>query len=602
MSSVAEKDYFEDNLSLLRSHDPALFRRVRALTFPQNVEVITTREDVASLRFKSVTLHSAYHPLKEAAESVSRFELRQSGQVVVYGLGFGYHVLELLGKSSGQILIVEPLLPVFRAFLSKVNLAPFLPRVRFHIAEPTPRIVSRYRSSDWDIYRHLPSVRLSPDYFERMDRSRDLQGLLSARRVRALVVPPFYGGSLPTAKFCARALENLGHEVDMVECDRFAESFFALSDVTRDKGNADILSRLFMTFIGQVILAKASDFKPDMVFVMAQAPMTAETISRLKELNVPVVFWFVEDFRVLKYWRDIASSYDHFFTIQRGEFSNLLEQAGCRNNYYLPQACMADMHKPTSLSENQKKDYSCDLSFMGAGYYNRRKAFPRLVDFDFKIWGTGWDLNSELGRHIQKKGEKVSTEETVLIYNGTKINLNLHSSSFHEGVNEKGDFVNNRTFEIAACSGFQLVDEREELPDLFNIGEEMITYNSMDDLRRKIEYYLERPEERKEIAERARKRVLREHTFESRMAEMLLQVFADDVESLRRRLEERTDRVDYFIEEAGSETELGRYLGKFRNSADFSIKQMVQDIEKGEGDLSKTELLLLMLDQVTKEE
>ena len=103
--------------------------------------------------------------------------------------------------------------------------------------------------------------------------------------------------------------------------------------------------------MGQFIAAKAADFNPDLIIALAQAPLTPESISTLKKLNIPIAFWFVEDFRTLKYWRDVASFYDYFFTLQRGEFIDELLSIGAKNSYYLPQGCLPSVHKAINLSQ-----------------------------------------------------------------------------------------------------------------------------------------------------------------------------------------------------------------------------------------------------------
>lgn len=318
-------------------------------------------------------------------------------------------------------------------------------------------------------------------------------------------------------------------------------------------------------------------------------------------LQVPIAFWFVEDFRTLPYWKDVASSYDHFFTFQQGEFFDQLEAHGAKSVYYLPQACFPDIHRIHDLTPEEKKSYEADLSFMGAAYYNRRKTFPQLLDHDIKIWGTGWELESSLGQRVQNENKRVSSDETVKIYNAAKIHLNLHSSTFHESINPEGDFVNPRTFEIPACCGFQLVDQRSELKDLFRVGEEIITFNSVADLRKKIAYYLEHDEERKTIALNGRTRVLSEHTMEHRMTELLIYIFGDQVEALKQRLADRKEPLDVLIEQAGANTELVKFLEPFRGAPEFSLKTVIAHIAKGEGALTKPETLLLMVNQLVHE-
>ena len=85
------------------------------------------------------------------------------------------------------------------------------------------------------------------------------------------------------------------------------------------------------------------------------------------------------------------------------------------------------------------------------------------------------------------------------------------------------------------------------------------------------------------------------------MREMLVCIYKDCLADLKKCADNRLEGVDYPIEQAGSETELGKYLKQFKNVDDFSIKTLTDHIAKGEEALSQNELLLLMVDQVVKE-
>jgi len=592
---------FGENLKRLQAHDPALAKRVSATRKTETVQVVLSKDGRPVPRIGSVSLHSTYRPKDEAMKAVSEFVAREGLHTIIYGLGFGYHIEAMLEKISGAVTVIEPSMEIFQAFLAAMDLQPFLPRTRFLIAQPTPKILARTDPGNWNIFHHVSSVRVSQTYFNDLEKGRELAGFLTTQSLRILVVNPIYGGSLPTARYCAAALENLGHQVATVECDKFSEGFFFLKDITRDPQNANALSNLFMNLMGESVAARAVEFQPDLILALAQAPLTPQAIERLKILKAPVAFWFVEDFRALPYWKEVAGSYDFFFTIQQGKIFDQLQNQGAKNVYYLPQGCFPNVHRPLELSPDERETYGADISFMGAAYYNRKQTFPQLLDHDFKIWGTGWDLQSPVGQRVQNENRRVSSEESVKIYNGAKIHLNLHSSTYHEGVNQEGDFVNPRTFEISACGGFQLVDERSELNDLFRAGEEIIAFKSVADLKEKITWYLAHEKERKLIAKKGRERVLAEHTLERRMTELLIHIFGDQLAALKQKVAGRKEPVENLIEQAGENTGLAGYLEQFRGSSEFSLKTITDHIAKGEGALTKTETLLLMVDQLVNE-
>ncbi len=594
-------DFFAQNLEQLRVHDSELAERVARQPFAESVSVVQSKNGLPVPKLAGVTLHSQYHPAEESARATEKFVFDSGLRTMVYGLGFGYHVQALLDKYSGEITVVEPLMSIFKAFMTFRDIRPFLKRVRFRVAETPACLISRLEPGCWNVFRHLPSIRVGETYYSRIDEGQEIKKNLAERALRVMIVNPVYGGSLPTAHHCAGALRNMGHEVATVDCEDFSKGFFSLKNVTHNPQNSEILSQNFMKFMGEIAAAKAAEFQPDIILALAQAPLTPEAILKLKALKVPVVFWFVEDFRTLPYWSEIASVYDHIFTLQAGEFHDSLRSQGANNCYYLPQACFPDVHRPLVLKDEEQDRYGADISFMGAAYHNRVQSFPQLMDLDFKIWGTDWNLETPLGRLVQNNNERVSSEDVVNIYNGAKINLNLHSSTYHYGINPDGDFVNPRTFEISACRGFQLVDYRKDLSRMFKVGEEIICYDSLDQLKDQINYYLPRPEERNAIALKSHQRVLKEHTIEHRMQELLIHVFLGCKSNLDSIAEIQRDPLDYCIEQAGKNTGLGKYLNQFKGQHPFSLKTVTDHIHQGEGALNQQETLFLMLDQIVKE-
>ncbi|MDR1242920.1 MAG: glycosyltransferase [Deltaproteobacteria bacterium] len=340
---------------------------------------------------------------------------------------------------------------------------------------------------------------------------------------RVLVVLPLYGGSLPVGRYCAAALRDNGCLVEVFEAPAFFGSFEALKGLQVRRERLDYLENSYLALVGEAVLAQVERFAPDLVLAMAQAPLSRKTLARLKHDGVPTAMWFVEDYRLFVYWRSFATCYDFFAVIQREPFLRELADLGVRNALYLPLAALPELHRPLegeALSAADRQRFGADVSFMGAGYPNRRRAFRELTGYDFKIWGTEWDDDAFLEAHLRMKGERISPEDAVRIFNAAKINLNLHSGIKAEPAVTRGDFINPRTFEIACCGAFQLVDERTLLPELF-AEDEIGSFSTLEDLKNKLDYYLQRPEEREAIAERGRARVLKEHTYQARMKTLL---------------------------------------------------------------------------------
>jgi spore maturation protein CgeB len=77
-----------------------------------------------------------------------------------------------------------------------------------------------------------------------------------------------------------------------------------------------------------------------------------------------------------------------------------------------------------------------------------------------------------------------------------------------------------RDFEIPAAGGFYLAQSCPELSLYYSIGEEIAVWDRAEDLIDRIRYYLARPDERERIARAGRQRILRNHTWLHRFADM----------------------------------------------------------------------------------
>ena len=85
-----------------------------------------------------------------------------------------------------------------------------------------------------------------------------------------------------------------------------------------------------------------------------------------------------------------------------------------------------------------------------------------------------------------------------------------------------------RVFDVMACGGFLIAEHADDMDDLFDIGREIVTYRTLDELLSKVSYYLNNLAEAKSIAEAGRKAVHDRHTIKMRIAHMLSTVRAED--------------------------------------------------------------------------
>jgi spore maturation protein CgeB len=79
-----------------------------------------------------------------------------------------------------------------------------------------------------------------------------------------------------------------------------------------------------------------------------------------------------------------------------------------------------------------------------------------------------------------------------------------------------GNQVKLRDFEVPLAGGFYLVDKAPDYEELFDIGSEVETWSTPDELLEKVKFYLKNDDKRLAIAEAGKKRAERCHTWEIR--------------------------------------------------------------------------------------
>jgi len=568
------------------------------------------RNGQPTLTFKGVRLHSSVNPLSEANDLMEEFRGaldgvldahdRQTVVCVLAGPGLGYllnslfrYAAECGSDARLQIVCCETEPEIARKALQLQCWGECSLPVRWVVGRQNAEALKlAVGDAPHIVFTGTAAYRQNrEDYESILGR---ITGIGAAERpLRILVPTPLYGGSFPMAKHCADAFRELGHQVEEMDLSPYYPLFRYTEETTSDVRHTRVLQNLLTTFLAEMIAARALDWRADLVWAVAQTPLTPAALQEMRHEGIHSALWFVEDYRLFNYWRELAPHYDAVFTIQRGEFHDALKAIGVKNVRYMPCAANPKVHKPLALTPEETKRFGSDVSFVGAGYLNRQQLFAQLPFPDFKIWGNDWPESSPVASRLQENGRRVTTEETAQIYGASKINLNLHSSSFHNGINPDGDFVNPRTFEIAACGAFQLVDDRAELCELFEPGRELTVFHNENEIPDLAKYYLEHEDERKETAELARKRVLEQHTYLHRMRDAV--TFCE----LRfRRLAERKRGPNYVSSlkrAAGDDAELVEFLSAFPEDEEITLDQIVSRIKLGNGRLTRPEGLFLLM-------
>ncbi|MUK92242.1 glycosyltransferase [Aliivibrio fischeri] len=276
------------------------------------------------------------------------------------------------------------------------------------------------------------------------------------------------------------------------------------------------------------ILNKSENGAYDLIFFILQKDQVdLHTIKKLKESGVFTANFFGDD-----QWRfEGFSSYfaPHFSAcITTDKFS--IEKYFTVGQSNIIRSQWASLGSDV---EFENINYKYDISFIG-GCNRYRKWFVDTLSergINVDCFGRGWDNG------------RVSYSEMEDIFAKSKINLNISNSTcydiryllsstktFLSGIRailnsgKDSSQTKARNFEIPVQGGFQLTDFVPSLDDYFEIGKEVVCYNSVDEVEKLINYYLSHDAERESIKLLGIKKAREQHTFKHRIKDFMVKL------------------------------------------------------------------------------
>jgi spore maturation protein CgeB len=256
-----------------------------------------------------------------------------------------------------------------------------------------------------------------------------------------------------------------------------------------------------------------SESHPDVIICNAGGmSFTPEMKAELKAQGITTVGIALSDPDVFaSQGRHIAGLFDLYYTNARVSLEQYAK-IGVEARL-LPFAASPSFHRP--MPDVPKK---YDVLVVGHARADRLPVVAAL-DKHFKVglYGSGWKRWGLLPR-----GHQVNGLEQVKALNTGKAYI-----SFSRTV---AGYVNVKVglFEAIACGLAVFTERFPEMEDYFTYGDEIVGYESTEDLVDKLKYYLGHPEALQQLAERGRARLLRDHTWEKRWQQVL-----GDVRTLR---------------------------------------------------------------------
>lgn len=168
---------------------------------------------------------------------------------------------------------------------------------------------------------------------------------------------------------------------------------------------------------------------------------------------------------------------------------------GCRNVHFWPNGFRADEYDPTLTEERIWNDpRPIDISLLCEKKYFKPR-IARLDQYaaafpDGHYYGAGWPMGF------------LNEEEKIPLHLKTKIGPNFHNSTGP---------INFRVWTLPANGVMQICDNKSYLGKVFELGKEVVGFDTTEEAIELTRYYLAHEEERKKIAVAGWKRTIDEY-------------------------------------------------------------------------------------------
>lgn len=264
---------------------------------------------------------------------------------------------------------------------------------------------------------------------------------------------------------------------------------------------------------GSWLLARARAFRPHRVIVGKGLAVAPEIFERVCEV-APSALWY-HDLRIPPDAGIVerARRVDVAFLTAGGQAAEF-EDLGVPCARFLPGAADPFTDRPAAPDP----DFACDVAFIGSGYDARRAEFlSRLSrDFEVRVWGPGWE---EWTGALHWSGRPARGRDFARVCAGAKVVLGINPSFQEE--NPVWGYASNRMWKVLGCGGFYLGHATPGMRELLADGEHCAWYDDEDHAREQLEHYLEDDAARSRIRRAGRAFVVRNHTFDQRIDNLL---------------------------------------------------------------------------------
>jgi spore maturation protein CgeB len=331
--------------------------------------------------------------------------------------------------------------------------------------------------------------------------------------MQAICAGEFWHGA--SARAVAQGLRELGWCVQEVDYSQY----FLRGEALELRAANRLLSSSSRRSFNAAILDTAELLSGGIFITYKGSYVTADTLAALKSQGIRSLLYYPDvKFQHPDVDLKVIESVDYLLTTKSYHLPYLDEIRGPGRSRFLHHGYSPLVHRPHAA---QVPDADCryDIAYVGNPDESKARlltavaaAFPKLR---MVVAGNGWQrfaAGSALEGRVTKRA--IVGDLMAELIQRSRINIAVNGRP----PDSRGwyDRVSTRTFEIPACKGFMLHEDNEEVRALYEPKREIDVFESADELCERIAHYLDRPDERAEMVERAYRRAVPAYSYYER--------------------------------------------------------------------------------------
>ena len=273
-----------------------------------------------------------------------------------------------------------------------------------------------------------------------------------------------------------------------------------------------------------ILISQIKEYSPDIILNSAIAGFTKEETAIIKE-SLPTKDKKMVGFHFSTLddrFKQNVSFYDQIYTGSKS-YVNMMRSCG------IPAYLLRHTFEPEIIDKLSKSERKNEICFSGSicvgksAHNNRLDMLDILRKFDvpYIFYGNIYDYKQADDKYagIIKEVEKDKKEGLFGInyysaLNQYNICLNLHSPIIGDGAG------NMRMFEATGLGICLLTDHKSENAELFDVTNEIVVYDSFEDMVEKAKWLINNPNKARKIALAGQKRTLAEYTYKNKAEQM----------------------------------------------------------------------------------